>query len=69
MTKALSTTFDLVNTALYQQLGEKGNEMENEEFRKKKWDELQSRLSEARGSIHHIELVKTKWSLFCELLQ
>ncbi|KAG7537487.1 Chromatid cohesion factor MAU2 [Arabidopsis suecica] len=44
-------------TALYQQLGEKGNEMENEEFRKKKWDELQSRLAEARGSIHHIELV------------
>ncbi|CAA7058050.1 unnamed protein product [Microthlaspi erraticum] len=44
-------------TALYQQLGEKGSEMENEEYRKKKWDELQSRLAEARGSISHIELV------------
>ncbi|CAH2070386.1 unnamed protein product [Thlaspi arvense] len=44
-------------TALYQQLGEKGSEMENEEHRKKKYDELQSRLAEARGSIHHIELV------------
>lgn len=31
--------------------------MENEEHRKKKWDEMQSRLAEARGSIHHIELV------------
>ncbi|CAH8385974.1 unnamed protein product [Eruca vesicaria subsp. sativa] len=45
-------------TALYQQLGEKGSEMENEEHRKKKWDEMQSRLAEARGSIHHIELVE-----------
>ncbi|XP_010443042.1 PREDICTED: MAU2 chromatid cohesion factor homolog [Camelina sativa] len=44
-------------TALYQQLGEKGNEMENEEFRQKRWVELQSRLAEARGSIHHIELI------------
>ncbi|XP_024009418.1 uncharacterized protein LOC112084501 [Eutrema salsugineum] len=30
------------NAAMYQQLGEKGSEMENEEHRKKKWDELQS---------------------------
>ncbi|VVB10279.1 unnamed protein product [Arabis nemorensis] len=45
-------------TALYQQLGDKGSEMENEEHRRKKWDELQSRLAEARGSISHIELVE-----------
>lgn len=48
-------------TALYQQLGENGNEMENVEFQNKKMEELQKRLDDARSSIHHIELIdKTK---------
>ncbi|KAK2644662.1 hypothetical protein Ddye_019857 [Dipteronia dyeriana] len=46
-----------VLTALYQQLGEKGNEMENDEYRKKKLDELEKRLADAYSSIHHIELI------------
>ncbi|XP_052185588.1 sister chromatid cohesion protein SCC4 [Diospyros lotus] len=44
-------------TALYQQLGEKGNEMENLEYQNKKMGELQKRLDDARSSIHHIELI------------
>ncbi|CAL5386219.1 unnamed protein product [Camellia sinensis] len=48
-------------TALYQQLGENGNEVENVEFQNKKMEELQKRLDDARSSIHHIELIdKTK---------
>lgn len=47
-----------VMTALYQELGEKGNEMENFEYHKKKSDELQRRLTNAHSSIHHIELVE-----------
>lgn len=43
---------------LYQGLGEIGNEMENEEYRKKKLDDLQKKLADAHSSIHHIELVK-----------
>lgn len=43
--------------ALYQGLGETGNQMENEEYRKKKTDELQQKLADAHSSIHHIELV------------
>ncbi|KAM7257502.1 hypothetical protein ACFE04_013243 [Oxalis oulophora] len=43
-------------SALYQQLGDKGNEMENDEYRSKKIDELQRKLADARSSIHHIEL-------------
>lgn len=46
-----------VLTALYQQLGERGNEMENDEYRRKKLDELQKRLADAYSSIHHIELI------------
>ncbi|KAJ0007480.1 hypothetical protein Pint_30700 [Pistacia integerrima] len=43
--------------ALYQQLGERGNEMENDEYRIKKLDDLQKRLADAYSSIHHIELI------------
>lgn len=32
--------------------------MENEDYRKKKSDELQKKLSDAHSSIHHIELVQ-----------
>ncbi|MFQ6624937.1 hypothetical protein Gotur_003992, partial [Gossypium turneri] len=48
-----------VLTGLFQQLGERGNQMENDEYRRKKFDELQSRLADARSSIYHIELVIT----------
>lgn len=44
--------------ALYQELGEKGNEMENAEYQSKKADDLQKRLADAHSSIHHIELVR-----------
>ncbi|GFY99477.1 tetratricopeptide repeat (TPR)-like superfamily protein [Actinidia rufa] len=44
-------------TALYQELGEKGNEMENLEYQNKKVEDLQKRLNDARSSIHHIELI------------
>lgn len=43
--------------ALYQELGEKGNEMENAEYQSKKADDLQKRLVDAHSSIHHIDLV------------
>ncbi|XP_065881072.1 sister chromatid cohesion protein SCC4 [Euphorbia lathyris] len=46
-----------VLTDLYQALGEVGNQMENEDFRKKKSDELQKKLLDAQSSIHHIELI------------
>ncbi|MBA0850552.1 hypothetical protein Goshw_001306 [Gossypium schwendimanii] len=46
-----------VLTGLFQQLGERGNQMENDEYRRKKFDELQSRLADARSSIYHIELI------------
>ncbi|KAK9279503.1 hypothetical protein L1049_013182 [Liquidambar formosana] len=46
-----------VLTALYQELGERGNEMENSEYQRKKADDLQKRLADAHSSIHHIELV------------
>ena len=46
--------------ALYQELGEKGNEMENLEYQNKKVEDLQKRLNDARSSIHHIELVRGK---------
>lgn len=45
------------NAALYEQVGEKGNEMENRDFEKKKVDELQKRLTNAHASVHHLELV------------
>lgn len=31
--------------------------MENDDYRRKKFDDLQKRLADARSSIHHIELV------------
>ncbi|KAK8596596.1 hypothetical protein V6N13_001210 [Hibiscus sabdariffa] len=46
-----------VLTGLFQQLGERGNEMENDEYRRKKIDDLQSKLADARSSIYHIELI------------
>ncbi|PON75854.1 Cohesin loading factor [Trema orientale] len=46
-----------VLTTLYQELGEKGNEMENLDFQRKKMEDLQKRLADARSSIHHIELI------------
>ncbi|XP_040993384.1 sister chromatid cohesion protein SCC4 [Juglans microcarpa x Juglans regia] len=46
-----------VLTALYQELDERGNEMENVEYHRKKVDELQKRLADAHSSIHHIELI------------
>ncbi|OWM68702.1 hypothetical protein CDL15_Pgr024889 [Punica granatum] len=46
-----------VLTALYQEVGEKGNEMENAEYHRKKAGDLQKRLADAHSSIHHIELV------------
>ncbi|KAK9998990.1 hypothetical protein SO802_018593 [Lithocarpus litseifolius] len=46
-----------VLTALYQELGERGNEMENVEYQRKKEDEMQRRLADAHSSIHHIELI------------
>ncbi|XP_044484288.1 sister chromatid cohesion protein SCC4 isoform X2 [Mangifera indica] len=59
-----------VLTALYQQLGERGNEIENDEYRMKKLDDLQKRLADAYSSIHHIELtdkVKLEVQQFNEL--
>lgn len=45
------------HTALYREIGERGNEMENSEYERKKEDDLQKRLSEAHSRIHHLELV------------
>ncbi|KAJ0988952.1 hypothetical protein J5N97_007308 [Dioscorea zingiberensis] len=47
-----------VLTALYREVGERGNEMENSEYERKKEDDLQKRLSEAFSSIHHLELIE-----------
>lgn len=47
-----------VLTGLYREVGERGNEMENSEYERKKEDDLQKRLSEAFSSIHHIELIE-----------
>jgi MAternally-affected-uncoordination protein len=44
--------------ALYQELGEKGSEMENVEFQKNRMDALQQKLVDALSSIHHLELVR-----------
>ncbi|KAI4307759.1 hypothetical protein L6164_030908 [Bauhinia variegata] len=46
-----------VLTALYQELGERGNEMENIEYHRKKTEDLHKRLADAHTSIHHIELI------------
>lgn len=45
-------------TALYQQLDEKGNEIENSEYQRKKENDLEKRIADAHGSIHHIELAE-----------
>lgn len=47
-----------VMTALYQEVGERGNEMENSEYEKKKNEDLQRRLADARSSIHHLGLIE-----------
>ena len=44
--------------AMYQQLGEKGSEMENLDYQTKKVEDLQKRISTACLSSHHVELVK-----------
>ncbi|CDP04024.1 unnamed protein product [Coffea canephora] len=44
-------------TSLYQQLGEEGNEMENQEYQKRKVEDLQRRIGEASMSPHHFELI------------
>ncbi|MED6204421.1 cohesin-loading factor complex subunit scc4 [Stylosanthes scabra] len=44
-------------TALYKELGERGNEMENAEYQTKKIEELQKKLAEAHASILHIEII------------
>lgn len=54
-----------VLAALYQELDEKGNEMENVEYHRKKVDELQRKLADAHSSIHHIELVWAIVLLLC----
>lgn len=51
--------------ALYQELGERGNEMENSEYQRRKADDLQKRLVDAHSSIHHIELVRTSILCLC----
>lgn len=56
ITCLVNTTFLIA--ALYQQLGEKENEMENSEYLRKKEDDLRKRLADAHASIHHIELVR-----------
>ncbi|XP_034687706.1 sister chromatid cohesion protein SCC4 isoform X3 [Vitis riparia] len=53
-----------VLTALYQELGERGNEMENSEYQRRKADDLQKRLVDAHSSIHHIELICMHLSVF-----
>lgn len=47
-----------VLTALYQELDEKGNEIENSEYQRKKEDDLQKRISEVHSSVHHLELIE-----------
>ncbi|KAK7385639.1 hypothetical protein VNO78_31390 [Psophocarpus tetragonolobus] len=46
-----------VLTALYKELGERGNEMENAEYQTKKLEDLQRRLANAHASIYHIEII------------
>lgn len=47
----------LLSAALYQQTGEKGSEMENTIYARRKADDLQQRLDAARSKVHHHELV------------
>ncbi|XP_045829878.1 sister chromatid cohesion protein SCC4-like [Trifolium pratense] len=46
-----------VLTALYKELGEKGNVMENAEYQTKKSEDLQKRLADAQASVCHIEII------------
>ncbi|XP_061347505.1 sister chromatid cohesion protein SCC4 isoform X1 [Gastrolobium bilobum] len=46
-----------VLTALYKELGERGNEMENAEYQTKKLEDLHKRLADAHASIYHIEII------------
>ncbi|KAL2930953.1 Sister chromatid cohesion protein SCC4 [Bienertia sinuspersici] len=46
-----------VLSELYQELGERRNEMENSEYQRKKIDDLHRRLTDAYASIHHNELI------------
>nr|GEV31372.1 sister chromatid cohesion protein SCC4-like [Tanacetum cinerariifolium] len=45
-------------TALYEQVHEEENEMENREYEKKKTDELRKRLANVHASPHHRELIE-----------
>ncbi|KAL7081877.1 hypothetical protein ACP275_14G066000 [Erythranthe tilingii] len=45
-------------TVLYQQSAEKGSEMENIEYQRRKVEELQQRLVIASSSVHHNELIE-----------
>lgn len=56
--------YAIFHVALYQEVGEKGSEMENVEFQKSRMDALQQKLVDAHSSIHHIELVRALISLF-----
>ncbi|XP_008777742.2 sister chromatid cohesion protein SCC4 isoform X1 [Phoenix dactylifera] len=47
-----------VLTALYREVGERGNEMENSEYERRKEDDLQKRLSEAHSCTHHLDLIE-----------
>ncbi|KAH6765758.1 Tetratricopeptide repeat superfamily protein [Perilla frutescens var. hirtella] len=44
-------------TALYQQTGERGSEMENVAYQRRKAEDLQQRLTAARSTVHHNELI------------
>lgn len=44
-------------SALYQELGERGNQLENDDYQRKKIDDLHKRLADAHASIHHLELI------------
>ena len=53
----LSCTLHLAPAALYKELGERGNEMENAEYQTRKLEDVQKRLADAHASIYHIEIV------------
>lgn len=44
-------------TALYQQTGERGSEMENVAYQKRKAEDLQQRVAAAHSTVHHNELI------------
>lgn len=49
----------LVLAALYKELGEKGSQMENDEYKTKISKDLQKKLTNAQASIYHIEIVSS----------